>query len=233
MSNRAQQRAEAKTGQQVVCERISERVAELLEPSTTREHQWRPSSDGKRLEQQPHVVVHPSLVVQLELAVESSTAGGPGGGGYESRPTANIQALDALGILEREAAIWFRVIVGAPAPRSIRRLLEQLVERAPTLTPERLRALDFDVLRWWARARIVTTWDTAPMKPHVPCMNCDRRGGLRVTLFPTAAVCLNCGAAWDATTIGILGEHIRLAMSPPPAIPDARDEATAEAAGAR
>ena len=241
-----------------LCERIADRVAELVEPSTTHETSWvrahaGPCPDpvelpvgvdllpayrwqvrcsvcgqvlekdaGQRLVPRPAVVEHPSLIDQLERAVESSSAGASSSG-YESRPAANIEALDSLGIMEREAAIWVRVILGrpvgvlgeVPASADLRDLLGLLAQRAPTLEWERIRALDFDVLRWWARARVVTTWDVAPIKPHVPCMNCDRRGGIQVRVDPLSAICLHCGAAWDSSTIGILGNHIQLMMADP------------------
>lgn len=194
--------------------RIADRLRELLEPTTTRENQWLPSADGTRLEPRPHVVEHPPLLEQLAQAVPASTAGASGGG-FESRPAGNIEVLDALSTMEREAAIWAQAITRAPAVGALPDLLRLLGDRAPTLEPDDLRDLDRDVLRWWARARIATTWDTAPLKPHVACMSCDRRGGIRVAIDPLAAVCIYCGTAWDSTTIGILGEHIRLMLADP------------------
>jgi hypothetical protein len=207
-------RHDDRTFDQFLAERISERIGDLLEPSTTREHQWLPSADGTRLEPRPHVVEHPPLIEQLADAAPASTAG-VSGGGFESRPVGNLEAIDALGVMQREASIWVRAITRAPAPPALVDLLRLLADRAPTLNHQHLRDLDRDVLRWWARARITTTWDTAPLKPHVSCMSCDRRGGIRVTVDPLAAVCLYCGAAWDSSTIGILGEHIRLMLSDP------------------
>lgn len=194
--------------------RIGDRLDELLEPKTTREHQWLINADGTRLEPHPHVVQHPPLIEQLAQAAPTSTAGASGGG-FESKPAGNIEAIDALGTMQREASIWVQAITRAPAAGSLPELLRLLGDRASTLEPGDLRDLDRDVLHWWARARIATTWDTAPLKPHVACMSCDRRGGIRVTVDPLAAVCIHCGAAWDSSTIGILGEHIRLMLSDP------------------
>lgn len=276
----AQEQTDRRMTTAQIVERIRDRVAELLEPTTTvttawvrahvgpcpapacaacgrveAEHgvPWRcrgfvrvpvygwqdrcvlcgqaiASGTGQRLEPRSHTVVHPALVDQLEDQVEASTAGASGSGA-ESKPAANIAAVDSLGIMEREAAIWVRVLTGAPgglldevpASDSVRDLLLLLVERAATLEAGQLRDLDFDVLRWWARARVVTTWDVEPIKVHVPCMNCERRGGIQVRLDPTTAVCLHCGAAWDQATIGILGEYIRLAMDAEPVRHEAPD----------
>lgn len=255
----AQHLHEERSSEQALSDRITSRIADLLEPSSTHETQWvrvhsgpcpTPSprleqisrwladvgirdpryqwqvrcdtcdqvlhpGDGQKLVPRSHVVERPSLVDQLEDAIEGSTAGAESAGGFESRPAANLAALDTLGTIEREAAIWVRAILGAPAPTRLQSLLLTVAARSSVLTSQQLRDLDVDVLRWWAHARVTTTWDTAPLKPHVPCMNCDRRGGIQVRMAPLAAVCLHCGAAWDTATIGILGNHIQIAMSAP------------------
>lgn len=170
---------------------------------------------GQRLEPRAHRIEHPSLVAQLEAAVAGSTAGRESSSGFESQPAANIEALNTLTVMERGARYWLEVFTGRAAEEIHHRPQELLVDVAEHLgraSAEDLRDLDHDVLQWWAHARIVTTWDLAPIKVHAPCMNCDRRGGLQVRLDPLVAVCLYCRAAWDASTIGILGEHIRIAL---------------------
>lgn len=207
---------EKKTGQQVICERIAERIADLLEPETTRQTQWVMAEDGSKLEPRAHVIEHPPLLVQLEQAASGSTAG-VSSSGYGSRPAGNIDAISALGYTRRHVAEWVRDDLHRE-PMPLVAGLQALASEAHTFDRDTLRRLDEDVRTWWVRARILTTWDTAPLKPFVPCMVCGVRGELRVRTDPTAAVCLACGSTWDASTIGILGEHIRIAMSDP--IPD-------------
>lgn len=202
---------------QVRCERIADRIAELLEPKSTRETQWVPSTDGTRLEPQVVVVEHPPLLVQLQHAASGSTAGTSSSSGFGSRPAANIEAVSTLDLIERHAAECVRDDLGQ-VPSTPVENLRRLASEAHTLDEETLRLLDSDVRGWWVRARITTTWDTAPLKPFVPCMHCGVRGDLQVRTDPLAAICLACGSTWDASTIGILGEHIRLAMADP--IPD-------------
>lgn len=170
---------------------------------------------GQRLVPRSHVVEHPPLLEQLHDAIAGSTAGTSSGSGPDSRPTANLEALDAWSAVDQGARFWVAAITNRPAQGEVEQLVADLIGRAPTLDRDDARLVDQDVLRWWARARVVTTWDTPPMKPHVPCMNCDVRGKLRVTVEPLVAVCIACGAAWDSTTIGVLGEHIRLALGEP------------------
>jgi len=176
--------------------------------------------DGQRLVPRPHVVEHPPLLEQLHDAIAGSTAGTSSGGGAVSRPTANLEALDAWTAVDQGVRFWCSVVTDRPAVGEVEVLVVDLIDRATTLDRDDARLVDQDVLRWWARARVVTTWDTPPLKPHVPCMNCDVRGKLQVRLDPLVAVCLGCGAAWDSDTIGLLGEHIRIAMGEQ--IPDPR-----------
>jgi hypothetical protein len=171
--------------------------------------------EGQRLVPRSHVVEHPPLVDQLEAAIAGSAAGAASAGGFESKPVANMEALSTLGTIERGTRFWIEVLTGVPAEDLHGRpaeLLEQLRASLARFTDADLRDVDQDVLRWWAAARVVTTWDQAPIKVHAPCMTCDRFGGLRVRLDPMTAWCRHCGSAWDSTTIGILGEHIRIAL---------------------
>lgn len=216
-------------------ERIRERIAELVDPSWDQQSQQyvkvldqpRPPLRSRGLIDVPfdpdrhlmhpwftrtRTVEYPSLIRQLELAVAGSSAG-VSSSGYGSRPVVSVPAVDALGMMHREAIIWlrsrFRVAVSSDTAAN----LVTLAGRVQDLDEHQLSTLDGDVLRWWGRARIVTTWDSPPLKPHVPCMACEKRGGLRVKVDRMVAVCLDCGATWDSRTIGILGSHVQLAMA--------------------
>lgn len=195
----------------VLLGRIADRVRDLTEPVTTRQTQWVRSADGLRLEPAVHTVEHPPLVVQLEFAVAGSTAGASSSGGFESRPAANLEPLDALMVMRREVGAWVRIGL-REHPGALAVDLARLSSRAHEFDDDDQHALDRDVLRWWVRARIATTWDAAPLKVFVPCTVCGVRGKIRVTLDPLAAACIECESAWDNTTIGILGEHIRLSL---------------------
>ncbi len=206
------QHAEHDRGQ-VIRERISDRIADLTEPMTTRETQWLLSADGVRLEPRPLVTEYPPLIEQLAQVIGGSTAG-TSSSGYDSQPPGSLDAVDCLRTIRRQSRWWVRRALQSE-PGTLAQDLVTIGSRAHELDAGDLGCLDRDVLRWWAQARIVTTWDTAPLKPNVPCMVCSKRGGLQVRLDPLAAVCRHCGSAWDSTTIGILGEHVRLAMADP------------------
>lgn len=218
--------------------RIRERVTELVEPSWTTVTQYmvevddptvRPPWAPRRVEvpfdPDAHLLVpwiprsrtveHPSLIVQLEQSVGRGTAG-VSSAGHESRPVVSVPAVDALGIMHRESVVWVRSGFRVRPSSDPVENLAVIAGRAQDLGADQLATLDGDVLRWWGRARIVTTWDLPPLKPHVPCMACGKRGGLQVRVDHMVAVCLECGATWDARTIGILGTHVRLAMAAAP-----------------
>lgn len=215
--------------------RIRERITELVEPSWSQQSQqyvkvldqprppWRSRGwlevpfDADRHLLQPwftrtRTIEHPSLIEQLARGVAGGTAG-VSSSGYGSRPVVSVPAVDALGMMHREAIIWLRSGLRTAVSSDTATNLRALAGQAQDLDANRLETLDGDVLRWWGRARIVTTWDDPPLKPHVPCMACEKRGSLQVRVDRMVAVCLDCGATWDSRTIGILGSHVQLAMA--------------------
>jgi len=195
-----------------ILEGIQDRVDALTRPLTTREnaHAW----DERKARLMPRVVVveHPSLLEQLDNPFSTGTVGRAAPGNH-SRPLANLAAVDLLALIRREASEWARYCSGRPPSPDLPSNLRTLASRAHDLSDDDLSGLSADVLHWWARARAVSGWDVA-WRPHVRCMACERLGGIRVRSDPMSAVCLDCGAAWDAATIGILAEHIRKAGAP-------------------
>lgn len=202
---------------QIICDRIVERVADLTEPVTTRETQWMPAPGDTRLEPRVTTTEHPPLIVQLGQHLAGSTAG-TAASGYDSKPPGSLDAVDCLRTIRKQSRWWLRLLAASSTP-DLGADLVTLASRAHELDADDIRFLDRDVLRWWASARIATTWEEAPIKANVPCMVCSRRGGVRVCLNPLAAWCRHCGSAWDSATIGILGEHVRLAMADPIVVP--------------
>ncbi|WP_182112901.1 hypothetical protein [Actinotalea sp. JY-7876] len=203
--------------------RITDRIEDLLEPMTTVGTQWvaldalgylADLGYGPKVRLAPtaHTVVHPPLVEQLARDAGGSTAGTSSSTGHESRPPGSLDAADTLRTMRRQSRWWVTRAFSADSTR-LPADLRLIASRAHELDDDDLRYLDRDVLGWWSHARITTTWATAPMKPNVPCMVCAQVGGLQVVIEPLAAICRRCGSAWDAATIGVLGEHVRLATA--------------------
>lgn len=210
---KTQQRTDDRAEQRELLGRVRDRIAEMTKPKTTRTEQWVPTADGSKLVPQVHQVEHPSLLDQLRMGISQTTAGGASAAG--SRPPANLELIDALQLVRREVHGWVTHDCQQNLTGSIEGDLTVVADRAGTFDRDSLVDLDRDVQRWWGRARIATTWDTPPLQPFVPCMACNARGKLRVRVTPLVAVCLECGATWDESTIGVLGNHIRLMLERP------------------
>lgn len=195
--------------------RISERVDALTRPTTTREHQPVWNDQRRRWDHHPHVVVHRSLLEQLEDAAGRRPGVPADGIATRTAPSGHaptwLPALDTLMLIEREARRLVRYALATAPTSTAAGNLQLLAARSHVLAPADLRDVDDIVLSWWARARIATGWDDRPWSPNVRCMACDALGTLRVKTAPVVALCVACGTAWDASTVGLLAEHIRAA----------------------
>lgn len=161
----------------------------------------------------------PSLIHQLQHASPTGD-GGSRAGGYESRPTVRVEALDTLVRIDLAAARWVREL-GEDDPGSTEacvRLLGSLLPSADRCKRHHANrdrdcctahAIEADVRRWYTQARVVTGWDTPPWRPDATCPNCAVRGSLRVRLEERSAVCAECHETWDASSYQQLGEHVR------------------------
>lgn len=204
--------------EQLIADRIRDRVVDLTEPHAEKVEQWARSADGARLEPVRTTIEHPSLLGQLRAGVTGGTQG-LSTSGYGSKPATNLNPIATLEDITRASAWLVESIDRRRAARadlrtSVVARLWFLADRAPTLERDDLVFVDATVTSWWVRARITTTWGDPPLKPHVPCSECGQRGGVQVVLYPTAATCTGCGAVWDGSTIGVLGEHVRLLLEP-------------------
>lgn len=158
-----------------------------------------------------HVTRHPSLIDQLRAA-ETAGRGSDGHvSGYESRPAARLEAIATLTAIDSEVATWITWRRHKLRPDTESNL-RAVVGIATDLNPDDCRNLAEEVHRWLTWARVVTGWDSPPWRPNVPCPMCATRGGLRIRLLEEHACCLDCGAAWDKSTIGLLAEEIRHAQ---------------------
>ncbi len=196
---------------QALVERIDDRVQELTRPTTTRETQRVWDEEKNRFRGEALVIEHPSLLVQLDRVTAATSGPSSGSAGYESKPAARLEAVDALQRIRREAREWVEIHLQA-RPTTARADLQMLAARAHQLGPDLLAALDRDVLSWWAEARVTTGWDSPAWRPRVPCMACSVVGELRVRTAPLVAVCRACGASWDSSTIGILGNWVKIML---------------------
>jgi hypothetical protein len=95
-----------------------------------------------------------------------------------------------------------------------------------------------EVLRWVAWCKVMTGWESRPVRPNARCPHCDAMAGvvddhpsgLRIRWDRRSAVCLSCSATWGPLPlppIEILAKHIEeeaaaaasKAMEPLPPVP--------------
>jgi hypothetical protein len=152
-----------------------------------------------------HLSTHPSLLAQLRTLAtdlpgqaEDATRRIP-----DSTPPGGWGALTAVLRIEGGAAAWvdrLAMPLRADAEGNLRFLLAQ------TTVPAYGQQVADDIHRWWTIARVEAGWDDPPRTLQDPCPygDCGSRS-LRVRAGVGAAWCSDCGATWDATTIGVLG----------------------------
>lgn len=196
----------------------------------------RTRSHRERLAQRPaaaggpttHFTRVPPLLLQLRYA---DWTGGDDrtGTGYESRPAASLEALDALIRIDLAAARWLRdlgiddpvdtidpeTLLPIPATGTIR-CVELLGAQLPNLNRCRRsrpvidqqtrrvtcctwHGVDHDVRRWWTQARITTGWDAAAWVPDNTCPSCGERRKMRVRLAERIGFCVECHETWTAS----------------------------------
>lgn len=221
------------TSSTVIVDRVRQRIDDLRTPCTTTARQWVTEPGVDHLVRRVVSVTLPPLIVQLAESMAGSTSG-RGSAGTRSRPPGSLEGPDTLRTITTEARyLAGRILSGfatdavpglrvSVRPQRLTDALAVIHRYAPDVDRESLLDVDRAVTRWWAHARIATTWETPPLKPFVPCSACGRRGTLQVVSLPLAVACLACGAAWDSMTVDELGEHLRVAVADP--IPDPAPE---------
>lgn len=213
----------------VVAARVRSRIEDLTQPRTTTTQRWVREAGVDHLVRREVTVTLPPLLVQLAQSVAGSTSG-HGSSGTKSRPPGSLEGTDTLRTITREAAYLAGRVLALYAAQALpglrvsvkpRRLGDSLAvihRYVDQLDRESLADVDAAVRGWWAHARVVTTWDSPPLKPYVACPACRVRGRLQVVDQPLAVVCLECSSTWDGMTADELGMHMAIALSA--AIPD-------------
>lgn len=181
----------------------------MVNPTTTVTETRRFDDELRRFVDERFRTDHPSLLGQLELEVRET----PGRGHRAMlgpRVPINLTAFDILHEVRFQVFFWFGPdVLDKETPASVETGLLRLAELAPTLVDKHVRWLDDDVRRWWGWARLVLGWEEPAMRPHVPCINCERWDTLRIHLEKELAMCVGCREVWDADRFGILAAHYK------------------------
>ena len=193
---------------------IARRLSQLIDPFDNLEPFYRFDVVLDRWENVPagyHPVDFPPLLEQLRASTREPHASGSAGG-YESRPTAHLDAIDADTRITIESATFARKVLRTRR-LSTRETLALIRDRLGTLTDEELaRDLKPLVRSWWVSARILSGLESRPLTPHAHCPLCNAVDSLRVRVDVTnrtgLAWCKECHEAWDEDTIGLLTQSI-------------------------
>ena len=185
------------------------RETEYVERVTARTTESRNGKIRKRRvrERVGHTVTFPPLLDELrEAAVPGSNSDGPAvSGGFESRPSAELEPVAVLREIVTDATAWARTFRLSTV--SLPRLLSSLVSAQHD--DEQLTTLTAQAERWVLRAKQATGHEAAPVTLNHPCPMCGRRSALVISGDLTTAKCSRCQTRWTVDNIGLLAEMLR------------------------
>ncbi|HEV7625402.1 MAG TPA: hypothetical protein VGO89_02785 [Streptomyces sp.] len=194
------------TDRALLLDQLADAVDALTRDRRTVEHVqgWTASRHRKTFQ---HAVVHaPLLTTLLEAAVPAQGDDEGGRSVPGPRPPVDLNAVDALHQIQREAWAWRQTleldVVGLTPT------IQGLGEVAPRIDAETLVQLVGDARRWVLWAEIGSHERPPLFRPDAPCPVCDRRHGLRVLAAEQRAWCVHCQEWWDEGSIGVLGAHV-------------------------
>lgn len=187
----------------------------MTDRPTTADHvrdltRWHTEHQPPTHDTKAHSIRVPPLLTQLAASdIPSKAAGGDTTPGYESKPAARLDAIDALADVTNGTTSWVTLLGHKPRTTGTVDLVLQLHGLLPQADPTQREKIEADIRHWWTLARIVTGWDAASWRPDNTCPSCGVLRSLRVKLLDRIALCTECKVTWNAGTIGLLAEHIR------------------------
>ena len=198
------------TDRDTLLEQITADVKALAEPRRHVEPYRHQALGTRKIRWYGHTTWQPSLLDQLRNG-GAAAAGEGGSRAFESKPPVALDCLDRLLAIEAGSAWWVTAVFSRPLRPTAEGNLRAMVGRARDLYLDAdVADLARDVHRWLGWASVLTGWTIPPFRPRASCPVCSaRRGTLRIRPDERTGVCLQCGAAWDPGTFGILVDHIR------------------------
>lgn len=197
-----------------VIAQIAEHIHDLTRPHLHVEAYSYDLDPLTRVDRQHRATV-PALLAQLGADTrDTSVDSGDGARGtYSSKPPSRLDALDTVARIDLGAARWIRDLTGewSDPDADTASVVRRVGALAASCTPAQQRAVARDVRGWYVAARVVTGWDSPAWAPDATCPVCEERGTLRIRLHERVGMCTDpeCRAWWDASTIGLLADHVR------------------------
>lgn len=155
-----------------------------------------------------HRTYVPALIDQLADCARPTNE--QGFAGYQSAAPLWLEPMDTLAWIAERAGNWLWRLGdrdNLPDTKLRVRRLHGLWAGQDEATK---KAIEKDVRAWYTTSRVVSGWDSVAWKPDNTCPPCGERRTLRVKLGDQIAFCTGCRESWDATTIGLLADHIRI-----------------------
>lgn len=183
---------------------VRKRLRQMVEPFETTSPWWAWDDTMDRFEPVAagyHAVELPSMLVQIEAAVDGVKGAAGATGSFESRPTAAIDAIDTLERIKHRASAAVAEFGGDPGIYAETNL-RLLADMAAEVSDEQLVALRGMAMSWWTQAKIVAGFEEPAQRPHVRCPRCDAMDSLRVRMDITSrfgvGMCAECEATWTS-----------------------------------
>ena len=153
-----------------------------------------------------HTITLPGLIAELgNAAIPGSAEAGAATGGFESKPSAELEPLSVLREITDDAGrLSRRYNIDRP---TLTATLHALVSAPHSDT--QLRELARQANRWVHRAKVATGFEPAPITLDRPCPYCTAKNALVLSGDMTNARCTRCGIDWTPDTIGLLGDMLR------------------------
>jgi len=195
---------------------LAEAVDDLTNPILIREPIYHRTTQRNRKLTRLWTATVPSLLTQLHGAMIPGVAYVEDDGSqahtsaFASAPPARLEAINALLRIEAAAAVWCNR-ADVQWRKDLSGTLRALVG-VPWHSDDRGKLLK-DLHQWHSWAATLSGWQNPPWRPHAACPACDAKHSLRVRTEKSTAACVECGAWWDDTTIGILADHITRAAT--------------------
>lgn len=187
------------------------RLRELADSFESTAPWWRRDHAVDRWEVAPrgyHSTWLPSLIEQVRIAATGRRHASGSSGTYESKPPAQIEAIDTEQHITAEAVRFVESKLHHATHGLVEEDLRLIERRVPTLVDEDLRELVGLARSWWTSARIMSGLEDPPMTPHVRCPLCEKQDSIRCRLDASDSMsiawCSNCREAWDEDNLGLL-----------------------------
>lgn len=200
-------------------------VEQLVQPFEVRSSTQVDYRDGQMaVERRHHAVFLPCLIDQVRAAADGSKGAAGSTGGFDSRPPGPTDAIDVEIRIEVEAATFVRTRLHAQRS-GLKRDLELIARRVPTLEDDDLEHLEPLARSWYVSASIVGGLEAPAIAPHIRCPLCEHQDTIRVRdLDPVTETgigwCKDCGTAWDQASFASLVRLIREAAEQPDPEPE-------------